>query len=318
MGSLQQTAADGHRNLPSVPALTGLVFNIMRFSLHDGPGIRTTVFLKGCPLRCVWCHNPESQSRRPEVIYFEERCIHCGDCVGACPHGALHLDQLPIPDPDLCQRCGECANACSAGARQLPGRSMTVAEVVTEILKDQVFFDGSGGGVTVSGGEPLMQGAFVEALLAVCRTRRIRTALDTCGYADSNLIRRVSENVDLFLYDLKLMDCEKHRHFTGVKNDLILRNLKMLAEHGSAVIVRVPIIPGVNDDIGNIDALSEFLAPLSLRRIDLLPYHRIGSGKYNRLHLPNEMEGVNPPTTEQMESIAARLRRDGFNVRIGG
>lgn len=195
---------------------------------------------------------------------------------------------------------------------------MTVPDVLVEVLKDQVFFDESGGGVTVSGGEPLMQAAFVEALLAACRTRRIRTVLDTCGYADSNAIHQVSENVDLFLYDLKLMDCERHQHYTGVKNDLILRNLKMLAERGRAVIVRVPIIPGVNDDRGNIDALSEFLSPLSLREIDLLPYHRIGSDKYHRLHLSYGMEGVNPPTAGQMETIAGRLRRDGFNVRIGG
>jgi pyruvate formate lyase activating enzyme len=315
MGSLQQTAADSYRNLPPAPAPSGLIFNIMRFSLHDGPGIRTTVFLKGCPLRCSWCHNPESQLREPEVIHFEERCIRCGDCVRACSYGALHLDQQLIHDPDLCQRCGECVNACSIAARQLAGRWMTVPDVLAEVLKDQVFFDESGGDVTVSGGEPLMQAAFVEALLAACRTRRIRTVLDTCGYADSNAIRQVSENVDLFLYDLKLMDCERHQHFTGVKNDLILRNLKMLAGHGRAVIVRVPIIPGVNDDRGNIDALSEFLSPLSLREIDLLPYHRIGSDKYHRLHLSY---GVNPPTAGQTETIAARLRRDGFNVRIGG
>ena len=191
-------------------------------------------------------------------------------------------------------------------------------EVLEEVLRDEVFFDESGGGITVSGGEPLMQAAFVEALLAACRTRRIRTVLDTCGFADSDVIRRISEKVDLFLYDLKVMHPERHRHFTGVKNDLVLRNLKILAERGSAVIVRVPIIPGVNDDSDNLDALSEFLSPLGLRAIDLLPYHRIGSDKYHRLHLSYGMEGVNPPTAEQMETIAARLKRDGFSVRIGG
>jgi pyruvate formate lyase activating enzyme len=195
---------------------------------------------------------------------------------------------------------------------------MTVPEVLAEVLKDQVFFDESRGGVTVSGGEPLSQPAFVEALLAECRARRIRTVLDTCGFADSNVIRRVSTCVDLFLYDLKLMDAEKHRRYTGTNNDLILHNLKILADQGSVVRVRVPIIPGVNDNRDNIDALSGFLSSLGLREIDLLPYHRIGSDKYHRLHLCNRMENVGPPAPEQMETLAARLRRDGFCVRIGG
>jgi len=297
---------------------TGLVLNIMRFSIHDGPGIRTTLFLKGCPLRCWWCHNPESQSAHPEVIYFDDRCIRCGDCTRACPHAALHLNGHVVQNPDLCQQCGKCADACAVTARQLAGRWMSVPEVMKEILKDQIFFDESGGGITVSGGEPLMQPAFVEALLAECKARRIRTALDTCGWADSEVLCRVSEYVDLFLYDLKLMDCERHRHFTGVPNDLILRNLRLLAERGSAVIVRIPVIPEINDDTTNIDAVCDFLSPLSLRKIDLLPYHRIGTDKYRRLHLCNQMEGVSPPNAEQMEKVAARLKGAGFCVRIGG
>jgi pyruvate formate lyase activating enzyme len=195
---------------------------------------------------------------------------------------------------------------------------MSVPEVMKEILKDQIFFDESGGGITVSGGEPLMQPAFLEALLAECRTRRIRTALDTCGWADSAVLGKLSEYVDLFLYDLKLMDGERHRHFTGVSNDLILRNLKLLAEGGSVVIVRIPVIPEVNDDTANIDAVCDFLSPLSLRKIDLLPYHRIGTDKYRRLQLCHQMDGVSPPNAEQMESLAARLRGAGFCVRIGG
>jgi pyruvate formate lyase activating enzyme len=195
---------------------------------------------------------------------------------------------------------------------------MTVPDVMAEVSKDQVFFDESGGGITVSGGEPLMQAAFVESLLAACRARRIRTVLDTCGWADASVLLRIRENVDLFFYDLKVMDSEKHRHFTGMTNDVILQNLRMLAERGSAVVVRVPVIPGVNDDTDNVDALSGFLMPLGLREVDLLPYHRFGSDKYRRLHLPYGMEGVVPPSDEQIEALAVRLRRDGFTVRVGG
>ncbi|MGA7476440.1 MAG: glycyl-radical enzyme activating protein [Thermoplasmata archaeon] len=319
MDSVHQAAAQSHPSLPAPRTPVGLVLNIMHFALHDGPGIRTTVFLKGCPLHCWWCHNPESQRHEAEVIYFEERCVRSGDCVRACPHGALHLEQGQlIHDPLRCQHCAECVSACSTSARELAGRWMTVPDVMAEVSKDQVFFDESGGGITVSGGEPLMQAGFVESLLAACRARRIPTVLDTCGWVDPSVLLRVRENVDLFFYDLKVMDREKHHHFTGVPNDVILENLRMLAELGSAVVVRVPVIPGVNDDTDNMDALSGFLAPLGLRQIDLLPYHRLGSDKYRRLHLPYEMEGVVPPSDEQMETLAARLRRDGFTVRVGG
>lgn len=311
-------AAEAQRNSDHERKPLGLVFNIMRFSIHDGPGIRTTVFLKGCPLRCGWCHNPEGQSPRPEVIYFEERCIRCGDCVRACPEEALRLDGRVITDPALCQRRGECVEACSAGARELAGRWMSLPEVVAEVAKDEVFFEESGGGVTISGGEPLMQAAFVEQLLEACHARGIHAVLDTCGFADPSVVRRISEWVDLFLYDLKLMDCEKHQRFTGVKNDLILANLKTLAEIGSNVIVRIPIIPGVNDEDTDIAAVSAFLTGVGLRRIDLLPYHRIGSDKYNRLHLRYQGKDMAPPTAEHMQTIAARLSRDGFSVRIGG
>ncbi len=318
MSDRPQTGAESHRSPSSGAAPAGLVFNIMRFSLHDGPGIRTTVFLKGCPLRCSWCHNPESQSREPEIFYFGERCIHCGECVLACPHNALELDPLLLDHPEQCLRCGECVSACPGAARQLAGRWMTVAEVLTELLKDEVFYDESGGGVTISGGEPLLQANFVEELLAACKARRLQTVLDTCGFANSEVLRRVSKHVDLFFFDLKVMDSEKHLHLTGVKNDLILKNLKMLAESGSAITVRVPILPGVNDDSENLDALSRYLSPLGIRDIDLLPYHELGNGKYPRLNLSCGTAGVEPPTTMELETIAARLRRDGFHVRIGG
>lgn len=195
---------------------------------------------------------------------------------------------------------------------------MSVSDVMAEVLKDQLFFDESGGGITVSGGEPLMQADFVEELLAECRARRIHTVLDTCGYAQWRVFDRILRYVNLFLFDLKLMDAGKHQHFTGVKNDRILTNLKALAESGSTVIVRIPVIPGVNDDVENVTAVSRFLAPLALRDIDLLPYHRIASSKYSRLHQDYRMENVLPPAEKDLQAIAERLRRDGFHVQIGG
>jgi pyruvate formate lyase activating enzyme len=315
MSSPLKTGAQKDASLPPRSAPAGLVFNIMRFSLHDGPGIRTTVFLKGCPLRCRWCHNPESQSGEPEILYFGERCIRCGDCIRACTHGALDV-QLHNHS-ELCQRCGECVEVCPSAARQLAGRRMSVEEVLAEVLKDEVFYEESGGGITISGGEPLQQADFVEALLAACKARRLHTVLDTCGFASPEALRRVSEHVDLFYYDVKLMNSEKHLSLTGVNNDLILQNLKMLAESGSAIRVRVPVVPGFNDDNENLDALSSYLSPLGIRDIDLLPYHVLGNDKYRRMNLCSEMEGVVPPTTAEMETIAARLSRDGFHVRIG-
>ena len=298
----------------------GLVFNIMRFALHDGPGVRTTVFLKGCPLGCWWCHNPESRSGKTEVIYVAERCMRCGDCVQACPEGALKLNQQVLRDPQLCHQDANamCVDACPTGAQVVFGRWMSASEVMAEILKDQVFFDESGGGVTISGGEPLRQVEFVTNLLAACRQHRIHTVLDTCGYAENSVVARIREDVDLFLFDLKLMDPVRHEHYTGVSNKRILENLTLLAQSGSVVIVRIPVIPGVNDDEGNLSAVSRFLSPLGLRDIDLLPYHRIASGKYERLGLPYRMEGVAPPSAEGMQALAARLERNGFHVRIGG
>ncbi|HXJ89691.1 MAG TPA: glycyl-radical enzyme activating protein [Candidatus Binatia bacterium] len=296
----------------------GLVFNIMRFAVHDGPGIRTTVFLKGCPLNCWWCHNPEGRSGKPEVAYVAERCIRCGDCVRACPEGSLVLDDCVVRDPHLCRLHSRCVDACSTGAQEVVGRWMSPSDVLEEVVKDQIFFDESGGGVTISGGEPLMQTEFVEALLVALRAQRIHTALDTCGFGELNAVARISRNVDLFLFDLKLVDPKKHQQFTGVRNDRILASLRLLAEYGNAVIIRIPVIPGVNDDEDNLTAVSGLLSSLRLRNIDLLPYHRIASGKYSRLNLTYRMEDVVPPTLEHMQVIAARFGREGFHVQIGG
>jgi pyruvate formate lyase activating enzyme len=297
----------------------GLVFDVMRFSLHDGPGIRTTVFLKGCPLRCWWCHNPESQRIDPELLYFEDRCTLCGDCLGVCPYGALYTENgVVLTDPELCRASGECVEVCAAEARRMAGRWMSIENLLADLSRDQLFFDQSGGGVTLSGGEPLTQPAFTEQLLAELHARRIHTVLDTSGFANPVLLRRVAPNVDLFHYDLKMMDSEKHEKYTGVKNNLILSNLRLLAELGSAVIVRMPIVPGINDGDADLAAATAFLQELGLKNVDLLPYHRIGGDKYRRLYREYQLPDLVPPSTERMDALAARFTREGFSVRVGG
>ena len=305
-------------SLQSGGKCSGVVFNIMRFALHDGPGIRTTVFLKGCPLSCWWCHNPESQDFTPSPMYFANRCRLCYDCVAACSNGAIRLvDGKPATSTD-CTRCGDCVEACVAGARQLAGQRITVAEVFEECERDVVLFDESGGGVTVSGGEPLSQPDFTEALLAGCRERRIHTALDTCGFADRAVALRVSRYADVVLYDLKLLDSAAHRKYTGVPNETILANLAALTEAGRNLIVRVPLIPGVNDHAENLKALADFVWRLGLRRIDLLPYHKIGMDKYGRLEREHLLAGVEPLPAAEVSRIARDLASRGFTIGIGG
>lgn len=294
-----------------------MIFNILRFSLHDGPGIRTTVFLKGCPLRCWWCHNPESQSFEPEVMYYQERCRLCGDCIAACPHGALSLDG-GIAVSDDCEACGTCVEVCRANARLLAGRRMTVAQVMTEIEKDVIFFDESGGGVTFSGGEPLAQPQFLEALLRACRERRIHTALDTCGFAQLDLLLRLSALADVVLYDLKLVDAAQHIECTGVSNEPILENLKTLADARRPVIVRYPVIPGINDADEQLQKATQTLTRLGLRRLDLLPYHPTGAEKYRRLRMPYALPDVATPPPARIEEIAEACRREGLAVTVGG
>lgn len=296
----------------------GFIYHIMRYSLHDGPGIRTTVFFKGCPLRCWWCHNPESQAPKPELMYFAERCLGCGDCIPVCPEGAVHWVDGVISISAACKSCGTCVDICPAGARALVGRWMTVAETLAEIEKDTVFYDQSGGGVTFSGGEPLLQPLFLEALLDACRAKGIHTVVDTSGFARRDVVLRLSKKVDLFYYDVKLLNPDQHRQYIGVPNDGILENLEILARTGAALVVRFPLIPGVNDDAENVAAMAKLLVRLKLPQIHVLPYHQIGMEKYHRLDLPNHMQGVQPPAPEQVRKIAAEFEREGLAVKIGG
>jgi pyruvate formate lyase activating enzyme len=299
--------------------VSGIVFDIRRFSIHDGPGIRTAVFFQGCPLACAWCHNPEGMAPEPVMVYRENRCLRCGDCLPACPQGAITLhDDTVNTDRERCVRCGACVEACYAGARELAGRTMSVAEVLAEVERDTVFYDESGGGVTFSGGEPLLQADFLLALARACREKGLHTALDTCGFAAWEVLDRVREHIELYLYDVKLIDEVRHRRFTGVSNALILGNLRRLAGHGHRIVLRLPLIPGVNDDAENIRATGALAAELHIPRLDVLPYHRAGVDKYARLGAAYGLSDVSLPGTSQVEVVVGVLRAFGLEVRVGG
>jgi pyruvate formate lyase activating enzyme len=304
----------------SAPEIKGRIFNIMRFSTHDGPGIRTTVFLKGCPLACWWCHNPENWGHVPAVVYIKDRCTGCGACVAACPHQALSLTaEGVLDDPGRCRGCGACVAACPAEARESTGRTIGVDELLQTVERDTPFYDQSGGGVTFSGGEPLAQPEFLMAALASCGRAGIHRAVDTSGYAEADVVRRAARLADLFLYDLKVMDPEAHRRCTGVDNARILGNLRFLSEAGAEVVVRMPLVPGVNDDPANIAATGEFLAGLPRRHpVDLLPYHDTARAKYTRLGLHRSGIAPAPLAAERLAAIQSELSRYGISTHVGG
>jgi pyruvate formate lyase activating enzyme len=296
-----------------------VVFDIRRFSVHDGPGIRTTVFLKGCPLRCRWCHNPEGLSAAPEVTWREERCARCGSCIAACPEDALSWDgDTPVLDVSRCTLCGVCEDECYAEARQMLGRTMDAAAVLAEVERDRVFYEESGGGVTFSGGEPLAQPEFLGALLRSARASGIHTALDTSGYAPWNVVDAIRNDVDLFLYDLKHVDDERHRQFTGVSNARILDNLTRLAEHGHRIVLRLPLVPGVNDDDPTIRAIGALAARLGIERVVPLPFHRLGSDKYGRLGRAYDLHDTVTPPTDRVAAVLDVLRESGVAAEQAG
>jgi pyruvate formate lyase activating enzyme len=291
--------------------LRGLIFDIQRYCTHDGPGIRTTVFFKGCPLSCPWCHNPESISGETEVMVFEDRCIGCEACLQVCP-GKLGL-------VDECTCCSSCVDVCPTQARRMVGRAVTVPELVKELARDTVFYDDSGGGVTFSGGEPLFQPDFLIATLEVCQQRELHTAVDTSGFAPASVIQEVARLTDLFLFDLKLVDPSRHLQAIGVSNEPILANLEALSKCSTPVWLRVPVIPGWTADNENMQAILELVsATPSLQRVCLLPYHRTALPKLARMGCDSQLTHVIPPSQDEIEALAKRFESAGVDVTIGG
>jgi len=298
----------------------GLIFDLKKYAITDGPGIRTTVFFKGCPLLCRWCHNPEGQSFAPEIMTRPSRCLaDCSECVSTCPEAAIvKTAGVPMLDRTRCTTCGKCADICPAQAIELVGRRISAAQLLREIEKDRIFHDDSGGGVTFSGGEPLSQPDFLSEILDLCRKKEIHATVDTCGFAPADVLERIAEKTDLFLFDLKALDEIKHFAFTGESNRLILENLKRLAAKGKKTVVRIPVVPGVNDDDENIRGTAEFLRSLgTISEISLLPYHKLGRDKYRGLEKKPSGDDFTPPSAERLEQIKRDLEVCGFRVSLG-
>lgn len=307
---------------------TPLVFNIARFSLHDGPGIRTVVYLKGCPLACAWCHNPEGIDDAAAVYARPERCVACGACGPACPISD-GSPVAPAPSSGCPSGCTACAAACHVGAREAVGTPRSLEDLVAEVEADRSFYRVSGGGVTVSGGEPLMHAAFLARFLQACAARRIHSAVETSGQAPAETFRSVAGLADLLLLDIKLMDPEAHRRWTGSHNALILENARIAAAAGTDLRIRRPLIPGVNDGARETEQLGAFVVSLNAMRdssgsrrppvgIDLLPYHADAESKYLRWKKPYAFPGLARPSDESVAAIAATLSGYGIAVRIGG
>ncbi|SMD02721.1 trans-4-hydroxy-L-proline dehydratase activase [Sporomusa malonica] len=298
---------------------TALIFNIQKFCVHDGPGIRTTVFFKGCPLKCQWCHNPESQNFSKQVLWTRERCTFCQRCEQACPQGAISVTQSSVlHHASRCLACEQCIDDCVNNAREIAGVEYTVSQLLSEIEKDRPFYDQSQGGVTLSGGEVMSQIEFAAELAQACKNRGITVAIDTCGYAPFSSFEKIMDSVDLFLYDIKLIDSSLHQRYTGADNKLILGNLKKLAQHKARINLRLPLIEGFNADDRNIRDIIDFVQDFQLVAVNLLPYHEFGKTKYNKMDENYQGEKLFPPSETRLNEIKTMFEQAEFNVRIGG
>ena len=300
---------------------TGVIFDVQRYSIHDGAGIRTLVFLKGCPLRCLWCCNPESQSSATELSVNSARCIRCGLCAEACPAEAIPFKNGDdfAPDRLRCQTCGACVDACPMAGRTLRGRVVTIADLLKEVERDTLFYRASGGGVTVSGGEPLLQAPFAADFLRACHQRGIDTAIETCGYATWEDFARVLTYTDTVLFDVKHPDAEIHRRLTGVGNELILANLRRATQSTARIILRMPLIPRYTADAGTVRAIADLARALRISELHLLPYHGLGEAKYRALgknYALDDLRQISPEKIGELKSSAEE--NGGVSVRIGG
>lgn len=272
----------------------GIIFDISRFCQSDGPGIRTTIFLKGCPLNCIWCHNPESQHIKPEIMYSKKACIHCAKCVDVCKNRCHTIKDTHVFNRTLCDECGECVKVCPSKALEYVGRYCSAEEIIAEAVKDKVYYEESGGGITVSGGEPMMQIDFLETLLTLAKKEKLHTCIETCGYAKKCDFEKIAPLVDCFLYDFKESNNEKHCLFTGVDNHLILENLALLNSIGSMIILRVPLIPGYNDTYEHMKGIAAVVNKHKcIKKIEIMPYHALGVSKAEAIGR-NNIESVIP------------------------
>ena len=303
-------------------AAKGIIFNVQHYSIHDGPGIRTTVFMKGCPLRCAWCQNPESQKLQPELFFNAEACTGCGKCVQVCPVKAIEImEGKSKTNRNLCRGVGKCAEVCPNEARTLMGRVVTAGEVFKEVNGDSIFYQRSGGGVTLSGGDPVAQPEFSIGILKLCKDAGIHTAIETSGCVKWEILSRILDYVDLVLYDFKEMESAKHKTHTSVSNALILDNVrKIYHERQIPLLARVPVVPGFNDSVDNISATARFVANELGKdvKVHLLPYHRLGETKYERLECVSNAAYIKPPTDEYMEKLKELVESFGLTVTIGG
>jgi len=297
---------------------TALLMDVKKFAVHDGPGVRTTLFLKGCTLRCIWCHNPEGISPKPELAYYAHKCIGCGECVRVCPNGAHSISaDGHVFNREKCIACGACEPACLGEAIKLFGKEIDVDEALRIALEDRMFYSTSGGGVTISGGEPLLHAEFVRELCERLHGEGIHTAVDTCGCVPWSAFETVLPVADMFLYDIKQFDSDAHKALTGAGNERILENLQRLSDAGKRIEIRMPFVPGCNSDDETVHKIGEFLGKLNIERMKVLPYHSLARSKYVALGKEDTMPHVDAPSDEMLNHAVEILRSHGVNAVSG-